>query len=146
MWGTLDCFGAVIDPVIHQSGNLCTLRKGLVLAVMPGAGVLKREMGPFNGRRVFPRRSGLVSPSDIARVAGVLDEGSGRVEDREVLMGNDPFRIVANIEEKLASLDVKSGDVAWGASWRGWGGELVSKDITVFVVRARRETLGPVSV
>jgi len=49
MFAPLNCLFAVIDPVVDEAGYASALRDGGSFALVPGAGVLKGEVDPFDG-------------------------------------------------------------------------------------------------
>ena len=73
-------------------------------------------MDPFDRRGVGPSGACLVSETYVCCVTGVLDEGEGRVKNRDVVGGDYPFGVVSYGQEKLSGRDVEGGDVAGGTS------------------------------
>ena len=60
----LDCLFTMIDPVVDEACYASALRDGGSFALVPGAGILKGEVDPFDGGGV----RGLSAASEVATV------------------------------------------------------------------------------
>jgi hypothetical protein len=147
VFASLNCLCAVIDPVIDESCNASTLRDGGALTLVPGAGILKGEVDPFDGGGVRGLGATREIPSvDVCEVSCMLYQRDRGLDDRETVVGDDPLGVLQYICQELPNRDVEGGNVGRVAGGGAGGGKGVGENIAVFEVCAVGEGFASVSV